>query len=168
MSSRRLTALFAGALATLAFAVHADAPRAELRADDPLSELGVARIADENGDALLVRASAGELGRAAALIAIRAAPYAAAPEALWAGLFAHACGRDPALAPEAAAALTRLEVRLDGAELGQREVLIADLQKARAALGCPADAAPPRADLAAALGRFRARLDALLAALNPG
>lgn len=144
----------------------ADGKRPNFRADDPVSELGVARIADENGDATLRVALGGELGRAAQLLAVRASPYAYAPETLWGALVELACGRDPALAPEAAAALTASESRLAPSQLAEREVLVADLRALAPALACPTDTAAPRADIALAIARFRARVEGLLGALE--
>lgn len=129
---------------------------------DALDEIGLARVADEAGDAAL----AAELGdprrRARALVAARASLYARAPEALVPALAALACGRDPALAPEAGEALARIAGRLHASELSAREVLLDDLRAARRALAC-ADAAPrPRADIVAQLAQLALALDALL------
>jgi hypothetical protein len=143
----------------------ADDNKPALRADDPVSELGVARIADENGDASLGAALSGEFGRTAQLLAVRAAPYAFAPESLWARLVELACGRDPALAPEAAAALTASERRLVPSELAEREVLLSDLHSLAPKLACAAGTAAPRADIAASVARFEARFQGLLAEL---
>lgn len=123
---------------------------------DACDELALARAADRAGD----QALAGYLqaDRYRSLLAIRASEYARAPEALIPALAAHACGRDPVLAPEAALSLRKLSARFVPSELASREVLRGDLMRARQALAC-ADALPrPRADIAEALHLLAAAL----------
>ncbi|MET0285373.1 MAG: hypothetical protein ABW352_12915 [Polyangiales bacterium] len=120
---------------------------------DPCDELALARAADAAGDARL--ATSMQAGRYEAVLAIRASEHAQAPELLVPALAAHACGRDPTLAPEAAATLRKLVRRLAPSELAQREALHGDLERARAALHCER---APRADIAAALAELAASI----------
>jgi hypothetical protein len=120
---------------------------------DACDELSLARAADGAGDTRL--AAAMQAGRYEAVLAIRASAYAHAPELLVPALAGHACGRDPTLAPEAAAALRKLALRLSASELAQREALRNDLERARAALHCER---APRADIAAALAELAAAI----------
>jgi hypothetical protein len=140
----RRSAIALGALLT-AIATPARAGDAFARTD-PLDELSLARAAEAAGDAALIAAM--QVGRYEALVAIRASVHAHVPEQLIAALAAHACGRDPTLAPEAAYALGRLAERLTPSELAQREALQSDLARARASLRCDR---PARADIAATL-----------------
>jgi hypothetical protein len=84
-----------------------------------------------------------------------------------AALLTHACGRDPVLAPESAAALLALAERLSPSELSAREVLLSDLRGAssatRQALG---DAKALRADIRESLTASAAALAALEAQLS--
>jgi hypothetical protein len=127
-----------------------------------IDELDLARTASASGDAQLGAALRAPAGRRAAALAARAAPHARAPEALIPALASLACGRDPALAPEASAALLRLTDRLTASELATREVLQSDLRTARQALSCVEVEPAPRADIAVALAQLSAALDALL------
>jgi len=134
-------------------------PLASARAVD---ELDLARVAEDVGDARLLAALQEPQDRCAAALAARAAAHARAPEALIVPLAKLACGRDPALAPEAAHTLLVLADQLSAAQLGAREVLAHDLVAARQALACRAQKPLPRADIALALAQLGATLDALL------
>ncbi len=127
---------------------------------DRIDAIGCARAAAEAGDAALLAKLGASDSREAALVAVRAAPYAHAPEDLVAALVDVACGRDPNLAPEAAFSLHAITQRLTQSELAAREVLLADLQKAeeRVAKGCEHD---PEADIVFALDVAKQRLQAL-------
>jgi hypothetical protein len=159
--------------ANIALCLGLSLPGAPGRADpaDPLAQadlvsaIGLARLADEVGDGRLLSWLEQPGRRDLALVALRAAPFAFAPERLVAGLAHHACGRDPVLAPEAGVALVQIAERLHPSELELREVLRADLRAAKAALGCMAELRPPaRADLRAAAGLLEWRLGQLDAA----
>jgi len=155
---RKLLALLA-LCAVLPASSRGDGPPAQPSATD---ELDLARAAEEGGDARLVAALREPLVRQTAAWAARSAPHARAPEALIAPLARLACGRDPALAPEAAMALVRLSARLTPSELGAREVLQSDLRAAREALACVELKPLPRADVVVALAQLAATLDGLL------
>jgi hypothetical protein len=122
-----------------------------LASTDACDELALARAADSAGDAALAKAMKAD--RYQAVVAIRASEYARAPELLIPALAAHACGRDPTLAPEAASALRRLARRLGPSQLAEREALRSDLERARASLHCER---APRADITAALAELAA------------
>jgi len=129
---------------------------------DRVDPIGCARAAHEAGDAaVLAQLRSGE-AREARLVAVRAAPYAHAPEDLIAGLVELACGRDPNLAPEAALSLHAIAESLKPSELAAREVLLSDLAKAeeRVAQGCEQT---PAADVVFALESAKLRLQALRA-----
>lgn len=145
--TRRWIAL--GALVTVATA-HAGDTFAYTDASD---ELSLARAAEGAGDAALVAAF--KAGRYEAVVAIRASEYARAPELLIPALAEHACGRDPTLAPEAAAALRKLARRLTPSELAEREALSSDLERARVSLHCEH---APRPDITAALAELASAL----------
>jgi hypothetical protein len=140
--------------------VHADATD-PLRRDDVSDELSVARVADEAGDAALLKALAQGAARDLALVAARAAAHADAPELLVPRLVELAKGRDPALAPEATASLLAIFERLRPSELAAREVLLADLRRACDALAAATEVSM-RPDLALALGFSAARCAELL------
>ncbi|MDB4985661.1 MAG: hypothetical protein JWN04_839 [Myxococcaceae bacterium] len=129
---------------------------------DAIDELGVARVAEEAGDVTLRAYLLEPVPRQRALIAVRASVHARAPEALLEPLAKLACGRDPALAPEAARASYEIASRLAVDELSAREVLRGDLGAARTALQCVEEKPPPRADIVALLTQVRAALDVLL------
>jgi hypothetical protein len=143
-----------GALVMAAPALSGDAAAHDAFAyTDACDELALARAAELAGDAAL--ASALQAGRYEAVLAIRASAYAHAPELLIPALAAHACGRDPTLAPEAAAALRALAARLTPSELAQHEVLRSDLERARSSLRCER---APHPSIAAALSELAAAL----------
>lgn len=127
---------------------------------DRIDAIGCARAAQEAGDAVLLSKLGASGSREVTLVAVRAAPYAHAPEDLVAGLVDVACGRDPNLAPEAAFSLHAIAQGLTQRELAAREVLLADLAKAeeRVATGCEHE---PEADVAFALDVTKQRLQAL-------
>jgi hypothetical protein len=127
-----------------------------------VDELDLARAAQDAGDARLKEALVDTSSRVASALAARAAPHARAPEALVPALAKLACGRDPALAPEAGHALWQLAQRLSPTQLSEGEVLRSDLEQARQALSCGELAPLPRADIAVQLAQLRATLDALL------
>jgi hypothetical protein len=127
---------------------------------DATDELALARAAAGEGDVALAQRLAVGAPRYEALLAIRASAHARAPELLIPALAALACGRDPALAPEAALGLRKLE--LSPAGLAERETVRGDLERARQALAC-ADRKPlPRADIVSALHQLSAQLELLL------
>lgn len=129
---------------------------------DPLSEIGLARYAEELGDAGIAGRLAAQPPGRDTLLAIRASPHGSAPEALVPALATLACGRHPVFAPEAAYALRRIGARLRPSELAARESLRSDLQRAHDALGC-ADRSPlPRPDIAQLLAEATALFAALL------
>jgi len=129
---------------------------------DCVSELGLARIAEEAGDAQLAAQLARTDARQTTLVAVRASPHAQAPEALVPRLAALACGRDAALAPEAGYALARIGERLVGSELAAREALHEELVAAQKALACAEQVPAPRADIVHQLAQLGAALDVLL------
>jgi hypothetical protein len=134
---------------------------------DPIHEIGLARLAAEAGDSALAAAlgpnDAGDVPRERAVLAIRAAPFAAAPEQLIPALLELACGRDPNLAPEAASALQQIGEGLRPSELAAREVLNADLRRARDAVTTHrAKAKALRPDIALAIDAVAADLSALV------
>ncbi len=136
--------------------------QAEFEGGDLIEEIGLARLAEEAGDAHLAAHLADPNARQAALIATRASPYAHAPEALVPALAELACGRDPVLAPEAAHALHVVAERLAPVELAAREVLKSDLARARSALACAERDPSTRPDVALSLAELAAALDALV------
>ena len=157
----------------------AESPHAAARGDAlatarALDELDLARVAEDAGDARLLAALRASLApgatvpfdapedRQVAALAARAAAHARAPEALIVPLAKLACGRDPALAPEAAHALLLLADLLSPSQLVAREVLAQDLEQARRALDCVAQRPLPRADITIALAQLGAKLDSLL------
>lgn len=125
-------------------------------------EIALARVAEELGDPELLARLSGAGPRAERLVAIRASLHARAPEALVPALASIACGRDPALAPEAAFVLLRLVELLHPSDLALREVLKSDLGKAREALACAGSEPRPRADIGLALAHLAAALDRLV------
>jgi len=159
MLSRRST-LLTLALAPI-FAVPALAGPVDLALfADRIDEIGCARSAHEVGDQGLLSALTTPTNREKTLVAVRAAPYAHAPEDLLVGLVELACGRDPSLAPEAALSLHTIADTLSARELSTREVLIADLRRAEERLkeGCEHT---PQSDAAYALEYAMLRLVAV-------
>lgn len=124
---------------------------------DRIDAIGSARTAQEVGDGALLAALGAPGQREKALVAVRAASYAHAPEELMAPLVELACGRDPSLAPEAALSLHAVSERLTARELSLREVLLSDLSKAeeRVKSGCEHT---PSADVTYALEVAKERL----------
>lgn len=142
--------------------------RAEL--DDPIgqadliSTIGLARVADEAGDARLLGWLKAQGRRDLSLVGVRAAPFAYAPERLVPELARLLCGRDPVLAPESAYALAQIAERITPAAVELREAAIADFASARAALACAREHEPPvRPDLS----KTALVLEAALAQLAP-
>jgi hypothetical protein len=143
-----------GALVTALVAAHALAGD-DFTRTDARDELALARAASAAGDAALAAHLQGD--RYEALLAIRAIEHARAPEQLIPALAQLACGRDPTLAPEAAATLQKLAVRLTPSELAAREALNSELDRARASLRC---AGPrPLPEIAHALLQLAAALN---------
>ncbi len=159
MLSTRFAALaLVGCGAAVATAMASDVDFSEFA--DRIDPIGCARVAVEAGDlALLAQLKAGGQ-REAQLVAVRAAPYAHAPEQLVVSLVDLACGRDPNLAPEAALSLIAIGERLTLRELSEREVLLADVGRAerRVTAGCGLD---PEVDVLFALELAGQRLRAL-------
>lgn len=141
---------------------------AQALANDPLAQadvvsvIGLARVADEVGDSTLGSWLKTTERRDLTLVAVRASPFAFAPERLVVQLAPVLCGRDPVLAPEASVALAQIAERLQPAGLAAREAAAHDLRQARVALSCVKDQPLPRADLVAAA----LLLDAALAQLG--
>jgi hypothetical protein len=162
--SRRQTCLrlLQGSVLVVSLARAEGPPPHDLLADDLVSEIGVARVADDAGDQALKTALAGHAGRHTTLIAVRAAAYAHAPEQLWPLLVKLACGRDPVLAPEAALALRRSLQRMGPSDLARREVLLSDLRALRPQLSCPENTPHRRQDIELALRELVAHVDRLL------
>jgi hypothetical protein len=155
----RLIAL--GALATTV--AHAELTDPVGQADI-ISTQGVARVADEAGDARLVSWLKQGARRDLAAIALRASPFAHAPERLVPALAGFLCGRDPVLAPESAHALLQIVDRITPDGAASREADLADFAAARKALECARQEQPAlRPDLAKAA----LVLDAALAQLTP-
>lgn len=127
---------------------------------DRIDPIGCARAAHEAGDLGVSAQLQPGVARESQLVAVRAAPYAQAPESMVASLVELSCGRDPNLAPEAALSLYAIVEGLTSSELAAREVLISDLAQAeeRIVRGC--DKAPS-ADVAFALDEAKGRLHAL-------
>jgi hypothetical protein len=123
---------------------------------DQIDAIGLSRAADAFGDARLEQALAAE-NRESALVALRAASFSQAPERLIPKLVTQACGRDPALAPEAALTLYTLAERMTAESFATREVLLSDLKAALQSLekGC---AQEPRPDVAVAIDTLRVHL----------
>lgn len=147
-----------GLLASGAQALAAD-PLAQA---DLVSPIGLARLADEVGDASLTGWLKAPNRRDLTLVAVRATPFAFAPERLIVQLAPVLCGRDPVLAPEAGVAMAQIAERLQPSELAAREAAAYDLRKAREALGCVKQEPLPRADLVAAALLLDAALAQLL------
>jgi hypothetical protein len=146
---QRANSVFGVGLLLLALPLRADGADPLVHAD-VVSTLGLERLADEAGDAQLSAWLKTPSRRDLTLVAVRAAPFAAAPERLVPALSPHLCGRDPVVAPEAALALAQIAERLTPSGLAAREALLADVKEARAALSCArAEGAPIRADLLA-------------------
>ncbi len=111
---------------------------------DPLD---LARVVDRIGDAAVIARLAPETPIAVRAIAVAAAPRMHAPEDALAPLAAIAAGRDPDLAPRAAAALLTIARSLDARSLDARESDRADLGPARISLTALAADETARADL---------------------
>ncbi len=159
MILRRFAGLLWGA-STLCVG-HALAAGVDLSAfADRLDPIGCARAAHEAGDATVLSLLRPGTARESQLLAVRAAPYAHAPEDLMASLVELSCGRDPSLAPEAALSLHAIAGGLSPSELAAREVLLSDLAKAedRVEQGCEHT---PAADVEFALEAAKARLHTL-------
>lgn len=126
------TRTLVGALCAAGTAIRLGFAQAEtpdpFREAEVVDAIGLARLADEAGDAALLRALRDPSSREHALIAARAAPNAHAPELLVPALVPLACGRDPVLAPEAAMAISAISARLLPSEVAAREVLLSDLR----------------------------------------
>jgi hypothetical protein len=145
-------------LALTCVGVRADAPDPLAHAD-LISAIGLAHVADEVGDQMLASWLEAAQRRNQSLVAVRAAPFAFAPERLVPALARLLCGRDPVLAPEAGVACVQMAERLRPSELAAREALRADLQAARESLRCAVESQPAvRADLRAAALLLEARL----------
>lgn len=135
-----------------------DDPYARVRAGESIS---LARLADDLGtEGLRVQLKLA-LPRRRTLLAIAAAPFAEEPERLMPELVAIASGRDPQLAPTAAAAAWTLCERLDPRQLADRELTPEALSQAREALASARGEPLPRADLLFALEQADAALAAL-------
>jgi hypothetical protein len=131
---------------------------------DIISIQGVARVADEAGDARLASWLKQGTRRDLAAIALRASPFAHAPERLVPALASILCGRDPVLAPESAHALWQISERITPDGVAAREADLADFSAARKALECARQDQPAlRPDLTKAA----LVLDAALAQLAP-
>lgn len=131
---------------------------------DVISTLGVARVADEAGDARLASWLQPGARRDLAAIALRASPFAYAPERLVPALAGFLCGRDPVLAPESAHALLQMAERLTPDAVATREADVSEFAAARKALECARQDQPAvRSDLVKAA----LVLDAALAQLAP-
>lgn len=131
---------------------------------DVISTQGVARVADEAGDARLSGWLKQGARRDLAAIALRASPFAYAPERLVPALAGFLCGRDPVLAPESAHALLQIAERITPDGVTSREAALADFTAARKALECARQDQPAlRPDLTKAA----LVLDAALAQLAP-
>lgn len=156
---RRLA--IAVSLGLFAVVSHADSPD-PLAYADVVSEIGLARLADDAGDATLTSWLKSSTRRDLQLVAVRATPHAFAPERLVPQLAPLLCGRDPVLAPEAGLALAQLAQSLRPSDLAVREASLGDVRAAREALQCAKDNEPAlRADLVSAA----LLLDAALAQL---
>jgi hypothetical protein len=160
---QRANGVFGVGLLLLALPLRADGAD-PLAYADMVSTLGLSRVADEAGDAQLGAWLKTPSRRDLTLVAIRAAPFAAAPEQLVPALTPHLCGRDPVLAPESAVALAQIAERLTPSNLANREALVADVKEARAALACAkSEDAHVRPDLVAT----SLLLEAALSQLSP-
>ncbi|HEX6245897.1 MAG TPA: hypothetical protein VFZ61_33460 [Polyangiales bacterium] len=160
---RRRNITLAGGLALLAGSVRADLADPIAQAD-VISTIGVARVADEAGDPRLVEWLGTAARRDLITVAVRASPFAHAPERLVPQLAQLLCGRDPLLAPESAHAMAAIAERITPSRVALREGAVADFTAARKALECVREqAAPVRADLV----RAAQLLDAVLAQLSP-
>jgi len=144
----------------------AQVPFASASSEDPfasadvVSEIGVARLAEDAGDAALLAKLTALDRREHTLIAARASSYARAPELLVPALAKLACGRDPDLASQAANTLRRLADRRWTSELSEREALRSDLVAARQSLSCVEKAALLRADIPLLVAQLSSQLDA--------
>jgi hypothetical protein len=164
---RRRNIMLASALALIG-ALIGSAASAEF--DDPIgqadliSTIGVARVADEAGDQRLLSWLKAPARRDLALVAVRAAPFAHAPELLVPELARLLCGRDPVLAPESAYALAQIVERITPSAVELREAALADFATARASLACAREQEPAvRPDLV----KHAMLLEAALAQLAP-
>jgi hypothetical protein len=159
---QRANSVFGVGLLLLALPLRADSEDPLAHAD-VVSTLGLERLADEAGDAQLLAWLKTPNRRDLALVAVRSAPFAAAPERLVPALAPHLCGRDPVIAPETALALAQIAERLTPSELAAREALLADVKEARAALACAkGEGAPIRSDLLATVQVVDAALSQLV------
>lgn len=159
--SARVRRLFVmGVLALTAFA-RADGLE-PLRREDVIDRLALAQIAAEAGDAALLAALAKPERRGQAVVALRAAVHADAPELFVPALVELARSRDPALSVEAAYSLLSVFERLTAQELAQREVLLSDVRTACAAFDKESDMPPPRADIALMVAQAKDRCVLLL------
>lgn len=130
----------------------------DVAAVDLVSDIGIARVAEELGDSALLARLGGDQKVHDQLVATRASVHARAPEALIAALAPLACGRHPVLAPEAAFAIFHIAEGMRPSELAARETLKSDLRRARDALECARRAPVPRADIVYLLARASALL----------
>jgi hypothetical protein len=159
---QRANSVLGAGLLLLALPLSADSPDPLAHADI-VSTQGLARLADEAGDARLLAWLKTPDRRDLTLVAVRAAPFAAAPERLVPALAVYLCGRDPVLAPESGQALVQIAERLTPSGLALREALLADVSEARSALACAkGDEAPIRPDLLARALLVEAALSQLL------
>lgn len=147
---RRVDYALVVSLTLLATATRADSTDPLAHAD-VVSEIGLARLADEAGDAKLDSWLKSSTRRDLQLVATRATPYAFAPERLIPQLAPLLCGRDPSLAPEVGLALASIAQSLKPSEFAAREASMADVRAAREALRCVKEQEPaPRSDLVTA------------------
>ncbi len=148
---RTRTPVFVLFLALTAMGTGAVADADPFRDADPISDIGLARLADEAGDSVLAAALSASDARERTLLALRSAPFAAAPEQLIPLLVPLALGRDPQLAPEAAWALAAIGEGLRPSGLAAREVLLSELSTASKAIEQIKEARVVRADITANL-----------------
>jgi hypothetical protein len=130
---RRSAALLLCLIASVAGAQEPTAPDPLLAVHDT-DPLELARVVDRIGDRAVLARLAPETPIAVRALAIVAAPRLHAPEDALASLATIAAGRDPDLAPRAAASLLAIARELDERALDARERDRAELAPARVEL----------------------------------
>lgn len=170
-SPQRVWALALAASLTMA-GLTADAQDAEspamvamLATSDPME---LSRLVDRLGDAEILEGFAQERSLAARWGAARAAARMQVPALALGPLAAMASGRDPDLAPAAAASARSICASLDPQALDAAEVGPADLTEARQSFEALANDASARPDLRRVAAICGAAIDALWDGSRPG
>lgn len=137
---------------------------AQPRTDEPFTSpdpMELARAVDRLGDDAVLARLAASQPRAARLAAVQAAPFLREPELALPALAELAAGRDPRLAPAAAASILAITRALDADALTRRESDPRALAPVRARLSALHADASARPDLRAAAAVAEAGLEAM-------